>query len=104
MYDNTIKLLKKSSTVNDYGTPVEKITSEREVFAEIASISMKESYEALAVGHHPEIKVIIQDVVDYNGERYAKLADVEYLITRTYRKGLSIELNECYSNDIANSH
>lgn len=99
MFDNTIKLLKKASTTNDYGTPVEKITSEREVFAEIASISMKESYEALAVGHHPEIKIIIQDVIDYDGERYAKLADVEYLITRTYRKGLSIELTLERVND-----
>ena len=99
MYDNTIKLLKKSSTVNDYGTPVEKITSEREVFAEIASISMKESYEALAVGHHPEIKVIIQDDFDYDWERYARLADIEYLITRTYRKDLSIELTLERVND-----
>lgn len=103
MYDNILVLLTTETDTNEYGAPVEEIVAEREVYAEITSISMKESYEALAVGQHPEIKAIISDIVDYAGERYAKLADIEYRITRNYRKGLSVELTLERVNDNARS-
>ena len=82
-YNDLIPLVAKTAAANEYGAPVEIVSSQRDVFCELASITMKESYEALAVGKRPEIKAIIADSVDYNGERYAVLKGVEYEITRT---------------------
>lgn len=102
-YNDVITLIAKTAAVNEYGAPVESVSSRRDVFCELASITMKESYEALAVGKHPEVKAIIADSVDYSGERYAVLNDVEYEITRTYKKGLSIELTLERVNDIVSA-
>ena len=99
MYNDVITLIKKASVTNEYGAAVETIISQRDVFCNVASIGMKESYEALAVGKHPEIKAIIADYLDYDGERYAVLNDVEYTITRTYRKGIELELTLERVND-----
>lgn len=100
MYNDVITLIKKESTTNDYGAAVEAVKSQRNVFCNLASISMKESYEALAVGKHPEIKAVIADSLDYEDERYAKIGEVEYTITRTYKKGIEIELTLERVNDV----
>lgn len=92
MYDHIITLISKEANTNRHATPVENESDRRDVFCELTSISMKESYEALAVGKHPEIKAIIADSIDYNNERYAELNGKEYMVTRTYKKGISIEL------------
>lgn len=103
MYDDYITLVRKESIANECGTPVEKEVGRREVFCKLMSVSMKETYEALAVGAHPEIKVILADYLDYEFERYAVLGDDEYCITRTYKNGRELEITLERVNDDAGS-
>ena len=96
MYNDIITLIKETKTVDEYGD-IQITTAEREIFAEVKSIGTKEFYQAEAVGMKPEIKFIIADYLDYDGEQHLKykpFADVEktYNIIRTYRNGISLEL------------
>lgn len=101
MYDDYITLIKTESQENEYGAPIEAETGRRDVFCRIVSISMKETYEALAVGAHPEIKIILADYLDYDFERYIVYQGVEYSVIRTYRNGRALELTLERVNDNA---
>lgn len=90
---NDILILQKTEdTTNDSGTAVSEVVLEREVFCRIKSIGMKESYEAMGKGHRPEIKAVLSDSYDYDGERQAVYDGVIYNILRTFRSGISLEL------------
>lgn len=96
MYNETITLIKEEKAVDAFGDLV-ITTTETEVFAEAKSIGTKEFYQAQATGLRPEIKFVIADYLDYNGEqslKYTPFGDVErvYSIIRTYRNGTSLEL------------
>lgn len=96
MYNETITLVKESKTVDEYGD-IQATTTERTIFAEVQSIGTVEFYQAEAVGMKPEIKFIIADYLDYEGEqalKYTPFAGVEnlYSIIRTYRNGNQLEL------------
>lgn len=92
MYSNVVKLIKKSlGGTNKYGDPV-YTEAEREVFAQIKSISQKEYYEANTSGFKPELKVVLADYYDYDGEDTIEYDGVRYDIYRTYRSNISIEL------------
>ena len=64
----------------------------REVFAKQQSIGMREFYEAAATEYSPEIKFILADYLEYNGETFAKYEGTLYRVMRTYRAGQTIEL------------
>lgn len=64
----------------------------REVFAKQQSIGMREFYEAAATEYSPEIKFILADYLEYNGETFAQYEGTLYRIMRTYRAGQTIEL------------
>lgn len=69
----------------------------REVFCEVRSIGMREFYQANATDFHPEIKFVLADYLDYQGETLAKYDGDQapagvYRILRTYRTGLALEL------------
>lgn len=64
----------------------------REVFCTFRSIGMKEFYEANGSDFHPELKLILADYLDYNGETLADYNGHRYRILRTYRAGLELEL------------
>lgn len=96
MYDSVIKLVKETKTVNDLGDTVVQ-TTERPVFCEVVSIGMTEFYQAQATGLRPEIKFILADYLDYNGEqalKYQQFAgtEQEYSVIRTYRNGNELEI------------
>ena len=97
MYDQPIKLISVTKTGNQYGDFVET-TSEREVFAEIKSISQSEFYQAKALGMKPEIKLVLADYLEYQGETklkyqsYGESEEHEYTIIRTFRKGNELEI------------
>ena len=96
MFDDIITLKKESNTVNKYGDTVKSFTS-RTIYAEVKSIGQSEFYQAQAVGLKPEIKFIIADFLDYEGEKilsytpYGGVAE-DYTIIRTYRTGLNLEI------------
>ena len=65
---------------------------EREVFVEVGSVGMSETYEARSVGLSPELRFVIRIAEDYRNERRLRYRGVEYKIIRTYRTGDGIEL------------
>ncbi|MBO4750431.1 MAG: hypothetical protein J5546_08945 [Lachnospiraceae bacterium] len=116
MYNSLIKLVQQVKTVDEYGD-MQIQETERPVFAEVKSIGQKEFYEAAAVGLKPEIKFVLADFLDYQGEqqlRYepfsqapsvfpgdgllpgetspARAKELTYDVIRTYRTGISLEI------------
>lgn len=96
MFDSVITLMKETNTVNDYGDTVQTFT-ERTVFAEVKSIGQTEFYQAEAVGLKPEIKFLIADFADYEGEKqlkYTPFGGTEqiYTVLRTYRNKINLEI------------
>lgn len=99
MYNEVIYLLKRQiQTVNKYGDNLVGLI-ERPVFAEVKSIGQKEFYEAQTVGMKPEIKFVIADFYDYQGEEKLKYTPFQanataqyYDIIRTYREGTTLEI------------
>lgn len=72
--------------LDDY-TPVP-----RQVFAEKRSVGMREAYEALSLGLHPEIVFHLELSEDYQQERQLIWNDERYRIIRSYISGDGIEL------------
>lgn len=85
MYNDVITLLTITETVNDIGDLVETV-AKKEVFAQVRSVGMKESYEALAVGLKPELTFVLADYYDYDDQEFIEYNSVRYRVLRTYRK------------------
>ena len=64
----------------------------RDVFCATRSIGMKEFYQANATDFHPEIKFVLADYLDYQGETMAIYDGQLYRILRIYRTGIELEL------------
>ena len=98
--NEVLTFVKQTHGVDEYGDPTVTET-ERTVFCREASIGQKEFYQAHAVGLQPEIKLVIADYLDYQGEQLLyyvpKGMDEPQLfrILRTYRTGQELEL-VCY--------
>jgi len=92
---DVLTLITQTQTVDAYGDPA--ITeSSQERYCMVKSISQSEFYQASASGLKPEIKFVLSDYYDYDGQKYLDYNDVRYTVLRTYRKGRSIELT-CYT-------
>ena len=89
--NEVLTLIKQTQGVDDYGDPVITETT-REVFAKLGSIGQKEFYQAHAVGLQPEVKFVLADYLDYEGETLAEHDGRRYRVLRTYRKGQELEL------------
>ena len=64
----------------------------RDVFCGTRSIGQQEFYQSSATDFHPEIKFVLADYLDYDGERLADYNGQRYRILRTYRTGVELEL------------
>lgn len=64
----------------------------REVFCGVRSIGMKEFYSSHSTDFRPELKLVLADYLDYNGETLADFNGERYRILRTYRVGQELEL------------
>lgn len=97
MYNEIITLISKTANgSDDYGNIIESQT-ERQILAKLQSIGLNEFYQAQAQGYKPELKFVIADYLDYQGEQRLRYAEYEgeekeYTIIRTYRKGNELEL------------
>ena len=67
-------------------------TTRREVFASLRSIGQAEFYQAHAIDYHPELKFVLADHLDYQGETMVKHEGTLYRVLRTYRKGRELEI------------
>lgn len=96
MYNQVITLISQTLGVDEYGDQV-TIERERSVFVDVRSIGMSEFYQAEATGLKPEIKFILADALDYNGEqqlRFTPFGGVSerYRVLRTYQSGTELEI------------
>lgn len=72
--------------------------TQRWVYADAPSVGQSEFYQAAAVGLKPELKFVLQDYLDYGGEKRIRYAPFgsdtfrEYEVLRTYRNGNRLEL------------
>lgn len=89
--NDVITLIQQIRSVDDYGDPVITETT-RDVFAKLGSIGQKEFYQAHAVGLQPEIKFVLADYLDYDGEELVQHNGQRYRVLRTYRKGQELEI------------
>ena len=89
--NDVITLVQQTRSVDDYGDPVITETA-RDVFAKLGSIGQKEFYQAHAAGLQPEIKFVLADYLDYDGEEIVLHNGQRYRVLRTYRKGQELEL------------
>ena len=64
----------------------------REVFCGFRSIGHREFYAASTTDFHPELKLVLADYLDYEGETLVDYKGQRYCILRTYRNGLELEL------------
>ena len=64
----------------------------RDVFAGVRSIGQSEFYEASARDFAPEMKFVLRDYLDYDGEQYARYSGRVYKVIRTYLAGQEMEL------------
>lgn len=67
-------------------------TSRRVVFCGLRSIGQAEFYGAQATDLRPELKFIIADYLDYEGEAFVLYGADLYRVIRTYRAGQELEL------------
>ena len=70
---------------------VEK-TTRREVFASLRSIGQAEFYQAHAIDYRPELKFVLADHLDYQGESLVEHDGTLYRVLRTYRVGRELEI------------
>lgn len=86
-----LNLIKQQQGVDDYGDPVITETT-RQVFCRAQSIGAKEFYQAQATGLKPEIKFILTDYLEHQGEELLEFNGTRYRILRTYRTGQELEI------------
>lgn len=91
MYNEVITLVSKTYTIDEYGD-TQATRTEREVFARIKSIGMKEKYEALQAGLDPEHTFILPDYYEYDNETEILYEGNTYRVIRTYRNGKTLEI------------
>ena len=85
MYNDVITLVHTDYLINAVGDSI-PTEVKKDVFALARSIGMKEKYEALAIGLHPELAFVLADYYDYDGQEYIEYEGVRYRVLRTFKK------------------
>ena len=67
-------------------------SGQQDLVATLRSIGQSEFYQAHAAGYKPELKFVLADYLDYNGEDLVKHDGTLYRVLRTFRNGLELEL------------
>jgi SPP1 family predicted phage head-tail adaptor len=66
------------------GVGTEPTETKRTVYCTVKSIGQQEAYLAMGQGLNPELKVILANDFEYEGERLCEMDGVRYDILRTY--------------------
>lgn len=85
-----VLLLVKRQFDDDGCTMLEE--TRREVFMRLASIGQSEFYQAQATDLKPELKFVLDDYLDYEGEYLCIYEGIWYRVIRTYRTGQALEV------------
>ena len=92
--NDVLTLIQQSRGVDEFGDPT-TVETTRSVFVRLGSIGQKEFYQAHAVGLQPELKFIMADYLDYNGEMLVEYNGQRFRVLRIFRSGQELEL-VCY--------
>lgn len=87
---NDLLILVQRTLAADGYTVTEQ--TEREVLCRLASIGQTEFYQAQATSLRPELKFVLADYLDYNGETLCIHEGIWYRVIRTYRARLELEI------------
>jgi hypothetical protein len=91
MMNEILTLIRQHQSADAYGDPV--VTEAGwQVFGRLGSIGQAEFYQAHAVGLKPELKFILADYLDYEGETEVVYLGQRYRVLRTFRTGQELEL------------
>ena len=89
--NDILLLISQTSSTDEFGDPIIQETS-RQVFCRKASIGQKEFYQAHALGLQPEMKFVLADHLEYQGEAFVEYEGQRFRLLRTYRTGQELEL------------
>ena len=97
-----ITLIQIEKNINPYGDWDEHEVR-RKVLAEERSVSQNEFFQGMAIGYKPEVKFILENWKDYQGEEIVEYVPfmcdpnkpVRLTVLRTYNAGDTLELT-CY--------
>lgn len=92
MFTEVITLLKEIETTDDYGDIV-RTYSEREIFARLDRVYLREAIEGEVKGLKPEKRFRIADYYDYDDEEELVFDGKKYNIINTQRIGTELEIN-----------
>ena len=81
---DVLTLIGREYDADELGQRIPRDT-QREVFANVVSVSQSEFFSAAASGLRPEYKAILTTSWDYGGEEIAEYQGRRYAIYRTYR-------------------
>ena len=73
--------------MNDILTLLCESSEPREVFCEVRSIGMREFYQANATDFHPEIKFVLADYLEYQGETLVRYDGTDYKASKQRNTG-----------------
>ena len=96
MYNEVIYLTTKTSDKNKVGDQITK--EERKMrFAKLKSIGQSEFYQAQAQGLKPELKLVLPDILDYEGQEEVIYNNFRYKVLRTFKPDNTNEIEiVCY--------
>lgn len=86
-----LTLITRTLSKDATGLPVYTETK-RAVFCGIRSIGQQEFYQSHATDYRPEVKFVLADYLEYQGETLAEYDGQRYRIIRSYRTGQTLEL------------
>jgi len=84
MYNDIIYLLSTQRTTNEVGDQIETMVKTMR-FAKLKSIGQSEFYQAQSTGLKPEIKFVLADYLDYEGQEEVIHNNFRYKVLRTFK-------------------
>ena len=84
MYNEVIYLLTTQNVTNEVGDQIEKQEKTMR-FAKLKSIGQSEFYQAQAQGLKPELKFVLADYFDYEGQEEVIHKNFRYKVLRTFK-------------------
>lgn len=91
MRQSTVELIAETVERDDIGQEYTESASSGEVYCTVDSVTREEWRVAYQAGWDASAKLIVSDA-DYGGERVAIFEGLRYVIYRTYRDGMDVEL------------
>ena len=84
MYDEVIYLLTTQNVTNEVGDQIEQQEKTMR-FAKLKSIGQTEFYQAQANGLKPELKFVLADFLEYEGQEEVIYNNFRYKVLRTFK-------------------